>query len=144
MKKLVFLCALLFAVVPPCVADEGSPVKTAYYYKVKWGFQAEFEALFFRNHYPVLQAQVVEGKRVKAVEIYRPTYHGDGRADWTFLVVITYASAEASVSPSHEDVIIKRLYPDQEKYKVEEARRFEVLDAHWDVPLTAVTPPEKR
>lgn len=144
MKKLFFLFALLFVVVPPCVADEGSPVKAAYYYKVKWGFQGEFEGLFFKNHYPVLQAQIVEGKRVKAVEIYRPTYHGDGRADWTFLVVITYASAEASVSPSHEDVIIKRLYPDQEKHRKEEARRFEILDAHWDVPLTAVAPPEKR
>ena len=144
MKRIVVLVALLFAAVRPGLADDGPSVKTAYYYTVKWGFQGEFEGLFFKNHYPVLQAQLEEGKRVKAVDVYRPTNHGDGRADWTFLVVITYASAEAVVAPSHEDVIIKRLYPDQEKYQKEEARRFEILQAHWDVPLTAVAPPQKR
>ena len=144
MKRILTLLVFVLSAVLPTIADDSPPVKAAYYYKVKWGFQGEFEGLFFKNHYPVLQAQIVEGKRVKAVEIYRPTYHGDGRADWTFLVVITYASAEASVSPSHEDMIIKRLYPDQEKHRKEEARRFEILDAHWDVPLTAVAPPEKR
>ena len=144
MKRMVTVVALLLAAVLPGLADEGPSVKTAYYYKVKWGFQTEFEGLFFKNHYPVLQAQLAEGKRVKALDVYRPTYHGDGRADWTFLVVITYASAEVAAAPSHEDVIIKRLYPEQEKYQKEEARRFEILDAHWDVPLTAVAPPEKR
>jgi len=28
-------------------------------------------------------------------------------------------------------VVIKQLYPDQETYKKEEQRRFEILDAHW-------------
>ncbi|MEO8361656.1 MAG: hypothetical protein ABI672_16600 [Vicinamibacteria bacterium] len=146
MKRIAaVILIVLSALTPvPARADEGGSVKSAFYYKVKWGYQAEFEALFFKNYYPVLEAQIKDGKRVKAVDIYRPTYHGDGRADWTFLVVMTYISAEASVAPSHDDVIIKRLYADQEKYKKEEARRFEILDAHWDVPLTAVEPPAKR
>jgi hypothetical protein len=38
-------------------------------------------------------------------------------------------------SPSNEEAIVKRLYPDQETFKKEEQRRFEILDAHWDVPL---------
>jgi len=38
-------------------------------------------------------------------------------------------------SPSNEDAIVKRLYPDQATFKKEEQRRFEILDAHWDVPL---------
>jgi hypothetical protein len=57
---------------------------------------------------------------------------------------VTYKNAEASVESSHDEAIIKRLFPDQEKYKKEEARRFELLDAHWDVPLTLVAPPSKR
>jgi len=32
-------------------------------------------------------------------------------------------------------VVIKQLYPDQETYKKEEQRRFEILDAHWDLPI---------
>jgi len=144
LKRILAAIALLLSAAMPALADEGPPVKVSFYYKVKWGAQAEFESLYFRNYHPVLEAQVGEGKRMKGVEVYKPTYHGDGRADWTFLVVVTYANADASVESSHDQAIIKRLHPDQEKYKKEEARRFELLDAHWDVPLTAVNPPARQ
>ena len=116
--------------------------RAAYFYKVKWGFQDEFERLFFKNHYPVLQAQMGERGRITGVEVMRPTYHGDGRADWTFLVVISFANLNAFVGPNEEAAIQKRLYPDQETFKKEEQRRFEILDAHWDVPLAEVEPPK--
>jgi len=72
---------------------------------------------------------------MSAVRAFAPTNHGDGRADWTFAVAITFPSAAAMNSPSNEDAIVKRLYPDQATFKKEEQRRFEILDAHWDVPL---------
>ena len=31
-----------------------------------------------------------------------------------------------------------KLFPDQAKFKREEQRRFELLSAHWDVPLNVV------
>jgi hypothetical protein len=105
-----------------------------YFYKVRWGFQEEFVALFKKNHLPVLKAQIEAG-RMKSVRAFAPTNHGDGRADWTFAVAITFPSAAATISPSNEDAIVKRLYPDQATFKKEEQRRFEILDAHWDVPL---------
>ena len=105
-----------------------------YFYKVRWGFQEEFVTLFKKNHLPVLRAQQEAG-RMSAVRAFAPTNHGDGRADWTFAVAITFPSAAAMNSPSNEDAIVKRLYPDQETFKKEEQRRFEILDAHWDVPL---------
>jgi hypothetical protein len=105
-----------------------------YFYKVRWGFQEEFVALFKKNHLPVLKAQQEAG-RMSAVRTFAPTNHGDGRADWTFAVAVTFPSAAAMNSPSNEDAIVKRLYPDQAAFKKEEQRRFEILDAHWDVPL---------
>ena len=105
-----------------------------YFYKVRWGFQEEFVALFKKNHLPVLKAQQEAG-RMSSVRAFAPTNHGDGRADWTFAVAITFPSAAAMSSPSNEDAIVKRLYPDQATFKREEQRRFEILDAHWDVPL---------
>ena len=105
-----------------------------YFYKVRWGFQEEFVALFKKNHLPVLKAQQEAG-RMSAVRAFAPTNHGDGRADWTFAVAITFPSVAAMSSPSNEDAIVKRLYPDQATFKKEEQRRFEILDAHWDVPL---------
>jgi hypothetical protein len=137
MRRPLAALAFLLALAPPLPAQE-KPVHAAYYYKVRWGFQAEFEALFFKNHYPVLAAQMGEGGRLRAVHVYRPTYHGDGRADWTFLVVIVYRDRLAFTEPSREEEIARRLFPDQETFRKEEQRRFEVLDAHWDVPLTEV------
>ncbi len=105
-----------------------------YFYKVKWGFQDEFVALFQKNHLPVLREEIKAG-RMTAVRTFVPTYHGDGRADWTFAVVITFKDAAAMNAPSGDAEIVKRLYPDQKTFEKEEQRRFEILEAHWDVPL---------
>ena len=134
--------ALAALVSPAVAAAQDKPVTAAYYYKVRWGFQQEFERLFFKNHYPVLKDQMGPGGRIKAVNVYRPTFHGEGRADWTFLVVITFSNWAALGGPSPDEAIAKRLYPDQETFKKEEARRFEILDAHWDVPIVEVEPPK--
>ena len=107
-----------------------------YFYKVRWGHQEEFVDLFRRNHYPVLEAQI--GERFSSVRTYEPRYHGDGRADWTFAVAITYVSLAAMMSPSKEADIARAMFPDQKKFKEEEQRRFSLLDAHWDVPLKEI------
>jgi hypothetical protein len=135
------LVLLVLAVAPPPALAQEKPVTVAYYYRVRWGFQQEFERLFFKNHYPVLKEQMGESGRIKAVHVYRPTFHGEGRADWTFLVVIQFSSWSVLGGPSPDEEIAKRLYPDQETFKREEQRRFEILDAHWDVPLSEVEPP---
>ena len=142
MKRVLALVVLAVLVLaPPPARGEEKPVTVAYYYRVRWGFQQEFERLFFKNHYPVLKEQIGEGGRIKAVSVYRPTFHGEGRADWTFLVVIQFSGWGVLGQPSPDEEIAKRLYPDQETFKREEQRRFEVLDAHWDVPLSEVEPP---
>jgi hypothetical protein len=64
-----------------------------------------------------------------------PSYHGDGRADWTFAVQIVFKDTAAFVAPSGEEEIQRRLFPDRARFVKEELRRFEILDAHWDVPL---------
>ena len=122
----------------PAAQSAGRPERTVwYFYRVKWGFQDEFVALFAKNHLPVLREEMKTG-RIVDVRTYVPTYHGDGRADWTFAVVIVYKDTAAMTGPSGEEAIQKRLYPDQAAFTREEQRRFEILDAHWDVPLNGV------
>jgi hypothetical protein len=119
----------------PAAQAAGHPERTTwYFYRVKWGFQDEFVDLFTRNHYPVLKEEMKTG-RLTAVRTFVPTYHGDGRADWTFAVALTYRDTAAMMAPSGDDEIVHRLYPDQAKFRKEEQRRFEIVDAHWDVPL---------
>ena len=119
---------------PAAQATARAERTALYFYRVKWGFQEEFVDLFQKNHYPVLKAQIKTG-RIVAVRTFVPTYHGDGRADWTFAVSITFRDMAAMTGPSDEAEIVKRLYPDQAAFRREEQRRFELLDAHWDVPL---------
>jgi hypothetical protein len=126
--------AALTAQAPAAQSGSRAERTTWYFYRVKWGFQDEFVALFKKNHYPVLKEEMKSG-RITAVRTFVPTYHGDGRADWTFAVAITYRDTAAMVAPSGEDEIVRKLYPDHSTFLKEEQRRFEILDAHWDVPL---------
>ena len=118
-------------------------VEVLYFYRTKWGAHDEFVGLFRKNHYPVLQAQVKSG-RMTSVRTFVPTYHGDGRADWTFAVAITFKDSAAMNAPSGEDEIVRKLFPDQNTFRKEEQRRFEILDAHWDVPLNELDLDAKR
>jgi hypothetical protein len=108
-------------------------VTVAYFYRIRWGAVDEFLELFDRNHWPVLREQLAEG-RFLDVRASTPRFHGDGRADWNYLVMITYRDWSAMEAHSEAE-IAARLFPDQERYRAEERRRFELLDAHWDVPL---------
>jgi len=147
MRSSVAACALTLLVptlalaqAPPKPAAD-QPVTTAYYYRVRWGFQDEFQRLFFKNHYPVLKAEMAPDGPIRSVLVFTPTFHGDGRADWTFLVVIVYKNW-AAMSQPQEKGLLERLFPDQETFKKEEQRRFEILEGHWDVPLTNIEPPK--
>ena len=107
---------------------------TWYFYTVKWGFQGEFLDLFQRNHYPILKAQLDAGVYTR-VRTLVPENHGDGRADWTFAVELV----EAAKPPAFDEAAaLLKLFPDQATFKREELRRFEILVAHWDVPLNVV------
>jgi hypothetical protein len=117
-------------------ASAGQPGKTTwFFYKVRWGYQDEFLDLFQRNHYPVLKARMEAGHYL-SVKTYTPENHGDGRADWTFAVELV-ERAGATGAPTEQEVI-RKLYPDQARFRKEERRRFELLDAHWDVPLNVM------
>jgi hypothetical protein len=116
------------------------PFEVAYYYKIRWGFQSEFEKLYYKNHFPILMAQKKSG-RIRDVRVYRPAFHGDGGADWTFLVVIKWAGW-SELAVSEEEKVARQLFADFRTYQKEEQRRFEIVEAHWDVPLKAVDPPQ--
>ena len=113
----------------------SEPVQVLYFYRTRWGAHDEFVELFRRNHWPILREQLASG-RFTAVEMSTPRFHGDGRADWDVLVSITYRDWAAMEAHSEAE-IAARLFPDQEAYRREEQHRFELLDAHWDVPLEA-------
>jgi hypothetical protein len=124
----------------PPQAGADQPYTIEYYYKVQWGHQQEFLDLFLKNHYPLLQ-KIVSTGRMLSVKIEAPAYHTTEDGRWDYRVTIRFKnSTAATTSNPDEAAMIRQLWPDQEQYKREEQRRFEILAAHWDLPVTEITP----
>jgi hypothetical protein len=116
------------------------PYTVEYYYKVQWGHQQEFLQLFLKNHYPLLK-KIQSSGRMIAVKIETPAYHTTEDGRWDYRVTITFKNSTlATTANPDEEALIKQLWPDQETYKREEQRRFEILLSHWDLPVTNITP----
>ena len=114
------------------------PFVVEYYYKAKWGHADEFLRLFKKNHLPVLRKQIEAGRMLR-VSAVRPRYHATEDGRWDYKVTIVFKNLEAAFAPaSVGETIKKELFPDQETFKREEERRFEILLAHWDVPIDDV------
>jgi hypothetical protein len=146
MNKLLLAFLLTASALPLC--GQGSPPQAApdqpyvmeFYYKVQWGHQQEFLQLFLKNHYPLLKTLMGTG-RILAVKIESPANHLPEDARWDYRVTIRFKnSALATSANPGEESMIKQLWPDQETYRREEQRRCEILLAHWDVPVTEITP----
>ena len=118
-------------------APSDKPFVVEYYYKTKWGHADEFMALFKKNHYPLLKKQVELG-RVLKVSAVAPVYHTTEDGRWDYRVTIVYKNAAVANDNFDSASLVKQLYPDPETYKKEEQRRFEILDAHWDLPIKDV------
>ena len=149
MRKL--LLPLVLSVLAQTLLAQGAPPQGAadqpytfeYYYKVQWGHQQEFLQLFLKNHYPLLQ-KIVESGRMISVKIEQPSNHMTEDARWDYRVTIRFKNSTlATTANPDEERLIRQLWPDQETYKREEQRRFEILLGHWDLPLTDITPAKK-
>jgi hypothetical protein len=117
--------------------SEDKPVIIEYYYKAKWGFADEFIRLFKKNHYPVLKKQIDMG-RILQVTAVTPRFHNTEEGRWDYRVTIVFRNATIAFSDFDSEPLNKELYPDQETFKKEEQRRFEILLAHWDLPVNTL------
>jgi hypothetical protein len=150
MRRIVLaVLAAVFAIVPaasalaqgsPAQAGANQPYTIEYYYKCQWGHQAEFLHLFLKNHYPLLK-RIESTGRIVSVKIEQPAYHTSEELRWDYRVTIVYKNSTlATTSNPDEEAMTKELWPDQDTYKKEEQRRFEILLGHIDLPVTDITP----
>lgn len=116
---------------------QDKPFVVEYYYKAKWGYASEFLRLFKKNHYPYLKKQMENGK-ILQLTAESPINHATEDGRWDYRVRIVWKNVWAAHDDSGDDQIRKLLFPDQETFNREEQRRFEILIAHWDVPVKTV------
>lgn len=138
------LLAALVVIAPASaqsVVSAGDSVYVVeYYYTARWGDADEFFRLYLKNHLPIMRLEQEKG-HILDLAIERPRFHGTEDGRWDFRVRITYPNAaeHARGTPvTAEDR--RRLYPDQETFAREEQRRFEILLAHWDLPVERIRP----
>jgi hypothetical protein len=141
LKLMLFVLTFIPILLPAQSSPEpGKPFVVEYYYKAKWGHADEFLQLFKKNHYPLLKKQVEMGRLLK-VWVDQPRYHTTEDGRWDYRVTIRFKnSTVATTTNPDEEALMKELWPDQATYKKEEQRRFEILAAHWDLPVTDITP----
>ena len=117
--------------------QHDAPYVVEYYYKATWGHADEFLRLFKKNHLPLLKVLQSRGTIID-LKIEKPRYHTTEDARWDYRVTITWKSHAAADDPAGDEATLKKLFPDQETYGREEQRRFEILIAHWDLPVEQV------
>ena len=145
MKRLLLSFVLAAAALPlmaqaPAQGAPDQPYTMEYYYKVQWGHQDEFLRLFLKNHYPMLKEFVKRG-RMLSVKIEQPANHMPEESRWDFRVTVVYKNSTLATTANPDQArVIKEMWPDQATYEREEQRRFEILLAHWDLPMSNITP----
>ena len=117
--------------------NEDKPYTVEYYYKARWGHADEFIQLYKKNHYPVLKKRMEMGHILKLTMI-KPRFHAAEEGRWDFRATIVWKNIQTTDEGFSEAELARQLYPNQDVFKKEEQRRFEVLKAHWDVPVVDV------
>ena len=125
--------------VAPVTAANGSASTTFVvesYYRVRWGSEEEFMALFRKNHVPFLRRQLENGILLD-VKLEAPREHQPEESRWDLRMTLVYRDAATAyrtdnITEADYNAIVK----DDQAEKIfnrEERRRFELLVAHWDV-----------
>ena len=112
------------------------PYLVEWVYKVKWGYTDEFWQLFKKYQIATLNREKELGY-VTSYTVYRPGLHTGEDSRWEYRIVITYKNISSS---QHGSEVEKRLFPDQEAMKRGENRRWELTEAHYDLPIKIIDP----
>ena len=119
------------------VPDE--PFLEEWVYKVKWGHSEEFFEILKKYQLAILERERQLGY-VTQYTLYAPGLHTSEDQRWDYRVSIVFKNQAAA---KHEREIAHQLFPDQQTFKKEENHRWELTEAHWDLPVRIVNPNEK-
>jgi hypothetical protein len=124
------------AAASPAASAAEKPYLVEWVYKVKWGFADEFWQLFKKYQIATLNREKELGY-VTSYTVYRPGLHAGEDSRWEYRIVITYKNISSS---GHGSEVEKQLFPDQATMKREENRRWELTEAHYDLPIHTIDP----
>ena len=120
----------------PAATAVAKPYLVEWVYKVKWGHADEFWEIFQKYQIATLNREKALGY-VTSYTVYRPGLHTGEDTRWEYRVVITYKNQASSI---HGAEVEKELFPDRDTQKREENRRWQITEAHYDLPIHVIDP----
>jgi hypothetical protein len=118
----------------PATVDK--PYLVEWVYKVKWGHADEFFDLFKKYQIKILDREKELGS-VLQYTVYRPGLHTSEDQRWNYRVLVVYKDQAAT---SQEAIVEKQLFPDHDAFRRDENHRWELVEAHWDLPIREIDP----
>src|ERR1700689_787350 len=137
----LFLLSSAFAQQAPSnssseASANAKPYLVEWVYKIKWGYADEFWEIFKKYQIATLNREKELGY-VTSYTVYRPSLHTGEDTRWEYRVVIAYKNQASS---AHGGEVEKELFPDRATQKQEENRRWQITEAHYDLPIHAIDP----
>jgi hypothetical protein len=117
-------------------APAEKPYLVEWVYKVKWGHADEFWQLFKTYQIATLNREKELGY-ITSYTVYRPGLHMGEDSRWEYRIVIAYRNISSS---QHGSEVEKLLFPDAAAMKSGENRRWELTEAHYDLPIKIIDP----
>jgi hypothetical protein len=143
----VFLCvvrstgAQTAASTSPPNTTQATAFVVESYYRIRWGSEEEFMALFRKNHMPFIRRQLEKGILLD-VRLDAPREHMNEESRWDLRMTLVYRDAATAyrtdnITEADYNAIVKDDAAET-IFKREERRRFELLIAHWDLNVKPV------
>ena len=142
MTVVIAVCLMVASLLPvtyaaqPAPAAADKPYLVEWVYKVKWGHADEFFDLFKKYQIKILDREKELGS-VLQYTVYRPGLHTSEDQRWNYRVLVVYKDQAAT---SQEAIVEKQLFPDHDAFRRDENHRWELVEAHWDLPIREIDP----
>jgi hypothetical protein len=141
-KAVVMIAAVALSVLQVTGAAQTTPATTdkpylvEWVYKVKWGHADEFFDLFKKYQIKILDREKELGS-VLQYTVYQPGLHVSEDQRWNYRVLVVYKDQAATLQ---EAIVEKQLFPDHGAFRRDENHRWELVEAHWDLPIREIDP----
>jgi hypothetical protein len=146
-RRLLFAVSLLSILTLPSataqavsstVASSSKTETIEWVFRVRYGYHDEWFRIFQKYQVAILERQKQLGY-VKDYSIWSPGLHTSEESRWDYRIVVIRTSHDAPPGQSESEVA-KQLFPDQQTFRRDELRRWELTTNHWDLPIYQVNP----
>jgi hypothetical protein len=118
------------------VPPEQRPYQVEWVYRVQYGHQDEWWAIFQKYQIAILDREKQLGYVTDYI-VQRPGLHTTEDSRWDYRIIITYANWAGS---THEGEVTRQIFPDRTALKADEQHRWELTLNHWDLPIHQIDP----